>query len=93
MAFMAAAGGVQHRARLVRAHHAHQGGFAHDGQCGLDVGVLQVFEKAQHAVAAHFFVVRQREMDRALQLGLGDVGRERQRHTDEAFHVAGAAAV
>ena len=60
---------------------------------GLMLLRLQIVQQALDADAAHFLVIGQREMDRPRQLGLGDVRRQRQRHADKAFHVAGAAAV
>ena len=93
MARAPAALGDQLGAALVRAHQLHQGGLADDRQRGLDLRRLHVVQQARHPRAAHFLVIGQGEMDRPLQRGPRHLRRQRQRHADEALHVASAAPV
>ncbi len=93
MPFAAVAMGMQHRAALMGADHAHFSGFADEGQRRFDAGFGEIGQKALYADAAHFFVIRQREMNGAGEIGLCDFGDQAERNADKAFHVRRTAAV
>ena len=60
---------------------------------GLDAGGIEIGEQAPHAEAAHLLVVGEGEVQRHFEARLRELGHQRERHGEEAFHVAGAAAV
>ncbi|MPN00793.1 hypothetical protein SDC9_147991 [bioreactor metagenome] len=78
---------------LVRHHHLHAGGLAHHAAIKLGAAQPQGVEHHRRADAAHFLVIRQRQMQR-LGARHGQVfGHQGQRRGDEALHVATAAPI
>ncbi len=78
---------------LVRDDQVHAGGFADDATGRLDASRADVRDQAPHADTADFLVVRQREVQRALEPAAQEFRNERQRDRRKALHVGGATAV
>jgi hypothetical protein len=78
---------------LVSDDWTHAGRFAHDAAIRLDAAFHQVRNQKRRADTADFLVERQGEVNRFGKLRTLHLGHQRQRRADEAFHVAGAAAV
>ena len=76
---------------LVRAHHLHLGGFAHEYRTGLHFATEKHVDEPAHAEAADLFVVGQNQVQRGRDLACEKLRREGQAHRDEALHVGGAA--
>ena len=96
----------QRRVRLVAAHAAaeaplalvrddqpHPGRLADDAARRLDAARDDVLQQAAHADAADFLVVRQREMQRALEPAAQELRHERESDRRKALHVGDAASV
>ena len=85
--------GTHTRHAFVGCHHFHVGWLAHHHRAGFRQFGIEKLDQRRHANAAHFFVVRERKMDRAFQIRFGHVGQGGQRDGHECLHVGGAAAI
>jgi hypothetical protein len=68
-------------------------GLAHDAQCRLDGDCRDPVDETEHAGAAQLLVIGYGDMDRHLEIAPAQFGHEGQDDAEEAFHVAGAAAI
>ena len=78
---------------LVRDHDVHARGLADDAPERLDPARDHVCDKSPRPDAADFLVVRQREVQRALESPAQELGNMCETDGAEAFHVGHAAAV
>ena len=74
-------------------HHLHGGGLADNHGAGLWHVVADVGHQRAHALAAHFLIAGERQMDGRFQIGCLELRHQGQGHGDEALHVTGAAAI
>jgi hypothetical protein len=75
----------------VRDHELHAGRFADDAPARSKADIGEIGDQPADADAAHFLVIRQREMQRSREVALDHLGHQRERDGDEALHVADAA--
>ncbi|CUJ13090.1 Uncharacterised protein [Achromobacter kerstersii] len=78
---------------LVGHHHLHARGFTHDAAFGADAAFQQIGQHVGRARAAHFFVIREGQVDWLLARHGQKFRHQRQRAGDETLHVARAAAI
>ena len=78
---------------LVRGGDAHLGRLADDAALGHDRQLLQPLKRAAHAEATDLFIIGEQQIDRCLELGLGEAFDPSEHDGNEALHVAGAAAI
>jgi len=75
------------------AHHLHGGWLTDDHRAGLFHVVPHMGHQRAHALAAHFFIAGERQMDRDFQFGGLELRHHGKGHGDKALHVTGAAAI
>ena len=78
---------------LVRHDHLHAGRLAHHAAVEFHAAQLEFIEHERRARAAHFFVIRQRKVDRLVALHAQKIRHQSQPCGDEALHVATAARI
>src|SRR5437773_10082134 len=76
---------------LVRDDHAHARGLSDDAAIRLDPATRDVGDETPHADAAHFFVIRKRQVQGPFQAAAAELGDEGQRDRAKALHVCHAA--
>ena len=91
--FLAMAEGAVGTLALVAEDELHLGRFADEAQERPQRRQVQHVEQAAHTDAADFLVMRQRQLQRPAQRGVGGLEHGVDRQGDKAFHVAAAAAV
>ena len=77
---------------LMRDHHLHAGGLAHDAAGRLEALRLHVGDHAPHADAAHLFVVAESQVHRPLELAPEQLGHHHQGGGAVTLHVGYAPA-
>ena len=74
-------------------HHLHGGGFTYDHGSRFFHVVPDMGHQRPHSLATHFLIARQRQMYWRFQFGGFELRHHGKGHCDEAFHIAGAAAI